>query len=128
MRLTIVWRTPIWGTETAILWRPCGRAPVWTEEEKAILRNRYATAPQEELLQLLPLRTWQSIYQKAARIGLEREKRCRLDSNLDRLAIDDIQVMKEYGLTQEELSSDNQIIWLMRTASLKTNSLSPSIQ
>jgi hypothetical protein len=98
---------------TALFWRPCGRAPAWTDEEKEILRKCYPTGTQEELLRLLPMRTWESIYMKASRMGLQREKRCKLDSSLDRLAIDDIQVMNEYGLTLDELSSDNQIIWLM---------------
>jgi DNA invertase Pin-like site-specific DNA recombinase len=115
MRLTIVWRTPIWGTDTALLWRPCGRAPVWTEEEKAIIKTHYPKTSQEELLHLLPLRSWQSINQKAYRMGIPREKRSSLETGMDGLSLDDRKVMQHYGLTLEELSSDNQIIWLMHT-------------
>ena len=73
--LTIAWRTPVWGTDTAILWRADGRASTWKEEELTLLKTHYPTMAQGELLRLLPQRSWTSIEKKAERLGIVRIKR-----------------------------------------------------
>jgi len=109
--LTIVWRTPVWGTDTALLWRPYGRSPFWKDDELAIMETQYACSPQEELLELLPQRSWHSISQQAGKMGLMRAKHPCRDNSMLHVSLEDRTIMQEYGLTQEELSSDNQIIW-----------------
>src|SRR5260370_5779963 len=66
--LTIEWRTPLWGTDTAILWRPMGRSPFWQKEEMDIMQQHYPSTAQETLLQLLPRRSWHSISHQATKL------------------------------------------------------------
>lgn len=113
MLLTIDWRTPLWGTDKALLWRPRGRAPFWTEAEIETVKLHYPSMPQGELMQLLPQRSWQSIITQAKGLGVSRNVRLQRASNDSTLSYEDIQVMKRYNITLEELSSDNQVIWLV---------------
>ncbi len=110
--LTTSWRTPLWGTDTALLWRPKGRAPFWTDGEIELLGEHYPTMPQSELMQLLPRRSWQSIVEKAHKLGVTRKGSFERSTGDTTLSWEDIQVMQHYGISLEELSSDNQIIWL----------------
>jgi DNA invertase Pin-like site-specific DNA recombinase/uncharacterized protein (UPF0147 family) len=112
MLLTINWRTPLWGTDTALLWRPTGRAPAWTEAEIEIIKQHYPYMPQADLMQQLPQRSLQGIMTQAHRLGISRKVRSACLSADSTLSYEDIQVMRHYHLSLEELSSDNQVIWL----------------
>jgi uncharacterized protein (UPF0147 family) len=120
--LTIEWRTPIWGTDKALLWRPRGRAPFWTQADEDIVAQHYASIPQGELMRLLPQRSWQSVITKAQALGISRKVRTERLTKDNTLSYEDIQVMKHYDLTLEELSSDNQIIWLASIVSPSASS------
>ncbi len=109
---TIQWRTPVWGTDTALLWRSDGRAPFWTEAELEIVRQCYPTMPQEELQALLPVRSWRSIMSRASLLGIARSVDFPRSTDNPMLSFDDKEVMKQYGISGEELSSDKLIIWL----------------
>ncbi|MFL5691212.1 MAG: hypothetical protein ACJ795_05345, partial [Ktedonobacteraceae bacterium] len=109
--LTIDWRTPVWGKDTALLWRPRGRAPFWTEAERDLVKQHYPCMPQKELMRCLPQRSWQSVITIAHELGIARTVRSERLTNDTTLSYEDIQVMKEYHLSVEELSCDNQIIW-----------------
>jgi hypothetical protein len=54
--------------------RPWGEWRVWSESEDHILRVHYPAAPREELMHLLPGRTWKGIGQRARSLGLRRPK------------------------------------------------------
>lgn len=53
---------------------PSYRKDAWTEAEVAVLKDKYALGTKEEILQLLPMRTWGSIHAKARKLGLPRDK------------------------------------------------------
>ena len=109
--LTIEWRTPLWGTEKAILWRLNQRGQAWSDEEVAIIQDQYPTMPQEELLTLLPKRSWGSIGNKAYKLRVSRKAQFRETSH-DILSMQDMAAMQEYGLTIDEITCANQTIWL----------------
>ena len=48
--------------------------PKWTQKETKLLQQHYSTTPKEEILKLLPERTWKAIHAKAYNEGLHREK------------------------------------------------------
>ncbi|RLE64019.1 MAG: hypothetical protein DRJ47_08645 [Thermoprotei archaeon] len=51
------------------------RQDYWTKEEIEILEQHYTYASKEELLELLPKRTWNAIQNKAKQLGLKRRTR-----------------------------------------------------
>lgn len=57
----------------AALLATSARYKLWTEEELTLLKKLYWKTSQKELLKTLPGRTWSSILQKAAKLGLKRE-------------------------------------------------------
>ena len=110
--LTIQWRTPVWGSDTALLWRPDGRAPFWTKEEVEIMREHYPTMSYEQLQELLPVRSWRSIMTRAWILGVSRSVALPRNIGNLMLSFDDKEVMKKYAVSDDELSSDKLIIWL----------------
>lgn len=48
------------------------RQDYWTQKEIEILKEHYTYASKEELLELLPKRSWHAIQNKALKLGLKR--------------------------------------------------------
>ena len=72
IRVRIIWRT---GSEQEILiHRPPAnsRSPGWTEAELAIVSEHFETASMDELMAMLPGRTWLAIRMKGKGMGLSR--------------------------------------------------------
>jgi intein/homing endonuclease len=59
--------------------------PVWSKEEKQVLIQKYPTAPMDEILGLLPRRTFTSIKQFAHKLGIKRLKQARYKPLLKQL-------------------------------------------
>jgi len=62
---------------------PAHRAPRWTSAETAVLREVYVRDGLDAAMDRLPGRSWHSIYVKASKLGLKRERlpdapKCRL--------------------------------------------------
>ncbi len=73
LRLEIHWGYPVWTPDTIYLYRPRGKTPFWTDEEKAIVIDHYPKAKAAMLLQLLPNKSWSSIRSVAMQLGVKRE-------------------------------------------------------
>jgi outer membrane PBP1 activator LpoA protein len=109
---TIEWFDPTWGKEQAVLWRAYGRSPAWTDTELAIVAVHYPTMPQEELLKLLPQRSWKGIVKKAMESGVRREHNQRYTITNLHITMQDVQAMQYYGIEESQISSQNHVIWL----------------
>lgn len=70
--LTISWKDDEWETDRAGCFKGGYPAPMWSEKEKAILRDHYATASDKELMHLLPLRNVSSMKRQARSMGIRR--------------------------------------------------------
>jgi hypothetical protein len=73
IRVQLLWRTDL--TQELIIYRPLATdsRPGWTEDEVEILRQHYPATDQDELLTMLPGRTWRAIRCKARNVGVRRE-------------------------------------------------------
>ena len=107
MKLTIEWSPVLAGgqySEFALFLRSTGAGSNWTDEEDAILRDVYAGAARSDILVALPRRSWASCKSRAAALKITRQSRemgaFRL---LENLALEDVSVMEEYGITQEQI-------------------------
>lgn len=65
IRLTIYWLHPNWLSEEIYLHRTRGTVTLWTEEERAILREYYPTDAREHILALLSHKSWRAIKAEA---------------------------------------------------------------
>lgn len=82
----------------------------WTEKEIVILKNNYSILNKEELLEIMPKRTWLSIMAKAEKIGLisKRTSQKWTDENvlflLDNYGkISKLEISKALGKTKEQV-------------------------
>jgi hypothetical protein len=74
-KLEIYWK-PVIGNvvDVAHVLKPYTNKTSWTQEEETIIRELYPTADAMEILQLIPNRSWQSIYARASKLGIKRER------------------------------------------------------
>ncbi len=112
IRLHITWRSPQWCDEEAIVWRLNGRAPLWTQEEIALVIDCYPTVAQLDLMRQLPRRTWFSIKMKASKEGVQRLVRTQSQIPDINLSWEDVQVIEQYNLSPSLIvSSDIHVTW-----------------
>lgn len=77
IRVRLIWRV---GLEPEILIHlppRGGKRPAWSNTEMRILREHYETATRNELMAMLPERSWESITCKARHLGLTRSNEFR---------------------------------------------------
>jgi len=100
LRLTLVWSPvlPI-DHEQCYIWQASGTT--WQEHELEVLRNLYSTATRQELLRLLPARTWHAINNRANELGLKRSVLDQGTSKRIDISENDRKVMAQYGLSQQ---------------------------
>jgi Resolvase, N terminal domain len=72
IRLDLYWRHPVWQQDSLYIYRPHGARPRWTDVERVQVKAHYANAKREDLMQLLPTKTWRAIRTEALRMGIQR--------------------------------------------------------
>jgi len=109
--VTIVWRDPSWDIDQVTCYKYGNPSLKWKAEEEAILREHYAKAPRKELLEMLPRRTYVAIRSRGEYRGLSRlEYMSVAEPDLPhRTCWQDWQLMQEYGLTEEQLRSEEGV-------------------
>lgn len=75
LRFTVVWRGPLADRpDVCLIWRQRGkRSEDWTPEEDEYITANYAEGDKWVMLEALPTRTWNMIYQRALTLGVHRK-------------------------------------------------------
>lgn len=114
LKLTIEW-SPLLGSnliDEAYIWTSTGSDAPWSEEEKRILHEHYLTANRQELLELLPRRSWVAITNKGKVYGTRPLKKAYhkrvIDSEL--LSVNEWNFLQENELPPEELI-EKRVYW-----------------
>lgn len=96
LRLTVVWRGPLADRpDVCLIWRQRGRrSDDWTAEEDAYILANYATADKWEMLEHLPRRSWNMIYQRALVLGAHRSLYYH-DCIPENICVDDLTVFPD---------------------------------
>lgn len=76
--------------------------PHWTTEEDECLIQYYPKAPREELLKAIPTRNFKNMVYRAGVLGIVRQF-YEAETVPSNVAWQDIQVMLEYGVTEDQL-------------------------
>lgn len=82
MRVEVLWLHEEWGCEAIYYRREHGSMKVWSDEEKAILSDNYATMRKLQLMAALPNRAWASIQQMAGTMRLSRSQKLSLGETI----------------------------------------------
>jgi DNA invertase Pin-like site-specific DNA recombinase len=96
LRLTVLWRGPLANRpDVCLIWRQRGRrSDEWTAEEDAIVKASYPTGEKWDILEALPRRSWNMIYQRAMEFGLRRNVYAQ-ESIPENITIDDLNVIPD---------------------------------
>ena len=74
LRLTVLWRGPLANRpDICLIWRQRGkRSEDWTTEEDEYIKLNYPDGDKLMMLEALPSRTWNMIFQRALALGVNR--------------------------------------------------------
>ncbi len=99
IQLDLYWRHPAWQQDRMYIYRKHGIQPLWTDEEREIVKAHYATAKRQTILQLLPTKTWRSIRTEASSLGLMRLTKFKEEEIPMILTWTDLEFMQSQGIT-----------------------------
>jgi DNA invertase Pin-like site-specific DNA recombinase len=103
LRIIIEWKE--FPTDTGIIQRPITCSFRWTPEEDQIIREIYATARPQELLDAFPRRPWEGIRNRAAELKVVRPLSAREKIPYRNISKEDVQIAEQYGIPLEEITT-----------------------
>src|SRR5258708_8889787 len=109
IEIQVLWLNEEWGHEHMYYHRHIGAVKKWTDKEVDILEKHYATMPTDELMALLPERTWHAIRCYAAD-HLDGE-RCRQQGNTPNITMPDSHLHSEFMKSRGILENVSYTNW-----------------
>ena len=109
-RIAIHWRDPAWGIDVMACFRSGIPSVQWTEEEIALIREHYATSSREELMRLLPGRSYAGIQHKASRLGMAKRYTWNVEGLSLNLSWRDCEVAQQLGVTEGALMEEGRYV------------------
>ena len=96
LRLTVLWRGLLANRpDVCLIWRQRGkRSEDWTTEEDEYIKANYAQGDKWTMLEALPSRTWNMIFQRALALGVNRNVNT-LNPIPQNVTIDDLNVIPD---------------------------------
>lgn len=115
IEVTITWINPEWGTDTGYIWDKGrkGANPNYSDEEIEKVKALYPAGTQREVLEALPMRTWQSIIRMAYLLKLSRKHQWRNESIPPFWSIEDITFAEEKGIDTAKMMLAKFAYWLV---------------
>lgn len=113
IEVTITWINPEWGIDTGYLWNKGrkGANPKFSEEEISILKAVYPTGTQREVLEALPMRTWQGIMSINKKLKISRKCQYSKDPIPHFWSIEDITFAEQKGIDTSKMLIDKFTYW-----------------
>ncbi len=102
LRFTVLWRGPLANRpDICLIWRQRGkRSEDWTTEEDEYIRANYAEGDKWTMLEALPSRTWNMIFQRALALGVNRLVNT-LNPISQNVTIEDLNVIPDREMAME---------------------------
>jgi len=97
LSLSITWRLPVQYSTMLYVWRHESPSYAWTQEEENLLREYYPKTPIQEILPLLPRRSWSTLKTRAFVLHLQRTCGASYDLPIT-LTMQDIEFMHTHGI------------------------------
>lgn len=102
LRFTVVWRGPLANRpDICFIWRQRGRrSDEWTPEEDEYIRANYPEGDKWIMLETLPRRSWNMIYQRALTLGIHRDMYIQ-ESIPNNITIDDLNIIPDRDMAMK---------------------------
>lgn len=119
LRLTVLWRGPFANRPDVCLiwWQRGRRSEDWTTEEDEYIKANYPNGDKWTMLEALPSRSWNMIYQRALALGVHRNRNT-LNTIPQNVTVEDLNVIPDRDmalkLVEEAAKRGNRSygIWL----------------
>lgn len=118
-KIIIEWKA--FPEDIGIIWNPYHASLQWTPEEEQTLREMYATAHPQALLDALPSRDWRAILDRAHELnktldgGLTRRKQYltmrEVDPTTYKLSQENLKIAEEFDIHKELLGRTHFVQW-----------------
>lgn len=102
LQITIVWKE--FPEDIGIIQRSLACSFRWTEEEDQIVREMYATASPQELLDALPRRPWEGIRSRSRDLFVSRPLSMRKKIPYRNVSKQDVELAAQYDIPLEEIT------------------------
>ncbi len=102
-KITIHWYDPEWGIDERVCFKGGNPALHWKHEEDNILRTHYPSATREELMRLLPARSYTAMKCRASTLRVKRVIVEKGEQLTWTFCWQDLAIMDQYRLTEEQL-------------------------
>ncbi len=109
-RIAIHWRDPDWGIDVMICFRSGNPSVGWRDEELTLIREHYTTSSREELMRLLPGRSYMGIQHKASRLGMSKGYSLNTEDLPLNLSLQDYEVAEELDVTESMLAEEGRYV------------------
>jgi hypothetical protein len=110
-QITIYWRDPVWGADNLICYRGVNPCIQWSDEENSLLRQHYPTTTRDEIMRLLPDRTYNSIQSRASIFRIPKRRTFNTENMPYSLSLRDYEVMGELGnVTEDDLLNGDTFV------------------
>lgn len=106
LQITIVWKE--FPEDIGIIQRPLACSFRWTEEEDQLVREMYATASPQELLDALPRRPWEGIRNRARDLPVSRPLSMREKIPYRNVSKQDVELATQYDILLEEITTPSE--------------------
>lgn len=106
LQITIAWKE--FPEDIGIIQRPLACSFRWTEEEDQIVREMYATASPQELLDALPRRPWEGIRNRARDLHVSRPLSMREKIPYRNVSKQDVELATQYDIPLEEITTPSE--------------------
>lgn len=102
LRFTVLWRGPLANRpDVCLIWRQRGkRSEEWTAEEDAYIEAHYPEGDKLMMLEALPSRSWNMIYQRALTLGVRRRVNT-LNTIPQNVTIEDLNIIPDRAMAME---------------------------
>lgn len=105
LRLTVLWRGPLANRpDVCLIWRQRGRrSEEWRTEEDEYIKANYPDGDKWTMLEALPSRSWNMIYQRALALGVHRRVNT-LNTIPQNVTIEDLNVIPDREMAMRLIS------------------------
>jgi len=121
--LTIKWLDNDWNTDHLVCYRNGLPTPLWTKEEDDVLAEHWLIGGPEELMELLPRRSWKTIRYRAWTLKLDKKAGVwgNHQSPGFHLSWLDHEVVRRYSLNFEDISHDFEGVKIMGSSPVRAS-------
>ena len=111
LKIIVDLKEPVKGQLVGYLYRTHATSVPLLDAERQIIRDLYAHADRADILQALPMRSWQTVREQASIMSIERKSRVNTSHIPDRVTWADVAMLERLALTGPGVPKRGGCVW-----------------